>query len=119
MKPEKIIKISIAEDFSKYPAGRYPQDGKYNGTRFREEMLIPRLKKMGGSDLLEVTLDGVAGVGSSFLEEAFGGLVRAGFSKDFLDMHLRVSTEDDSLRDFAKLAIEHISESSAPTTEPT
>ena len=33
--------ISIAEDFSAYPAGRYPADGEYNATTFRKEVLIP------------------------------------------------------------------------------
>ena len=114
MKAGKITKISIAEIFSMYPAGRFPQDGKYNGTNFREIHLVPRLKNLSGSDRLEVSLDGVAGVGSSFLEEAFGGLVRAGYNKDFLQRHLKVTAKDEALRDFAELAMVHISGASGP-----
>lgn len=68
------IKLSIAKDFSEFPAGRHPDDGPYSGERFREELLVPRLKSDGST--VEVDLDGTMGYGSSFLEEAFGGLVR-------------------------------------------
>ncbi|WP_446830176.1 STAS-like domain-containing protein [Candidatus Foliamicus sp.] len=114
MKGGKITKISIAEVFSMYPAGRFRQDGKYNGTEFRDTHLVPRLRDLTGSDRLEVSLDGVAGVGSSFLEEAFGGLVRAGYRKEFLQRHLQVTAKDEALRDFAELAMVHISEASEP-----
>ena len=110
------MKISIAEDFSKYPAGRFPEDGPYNGTTFRKEVLAPRIIELSESEHLEVTLDGVAGVGSSFLEEAFGGLVRSGISKELLRERLIVSAEDDALRDFATLAMKYIDEAIAPST---
>jgi len=71
---EKVIKtINIAADFSKFPGGRFLTDGKYSGERFREEFLVPALK---AHEKIEVELDGTLGYGSSFLEEAFGGLVR-------------------------------------------
>ncbi len=70
------IMISISNDFSRTPAGRYHSDGPFSGQKFREEFLIPKLK--AGSEI-EVDLDGELGYGSSFLEEAFGGLIRAGF----------------------------------------
>ncbi|MCP4501669.1 MAG: STAS-like domain-containing protein [Deltaproteobacteria bacterium] len=64
--------ISIADDFSRYPVGRYLTDGPYSGERFRDEILVPALK-LGQA---VVDFDGGRGYGSSFLEEAFGGLVR-------------------------------------------
>lgn len=67
------IKIIISRDFSEAPAGRYLTDGPYSGERFRDEILFPALKNF---DLVEVELDGTLGYGSSFLEEAFGGLIR-------------------------------------------
>ena len=112
------MKISIAKDFSKYPAGRFPEDGPYNGTTFREEMLVPRLNELTAPERLEVTLDGVAGVGSSFLEEAFGGLVRSGMPKELLEERLIVSAKDETLRDFAKLAKRYIEEATGPATSP-
>ncbi|WP_082223900.1 STAS-like domain-containing protein [Pseudorhodobacter wandonensis] len=72
--------INIAIDFTKFPGGRYPQDGEGNGTSFREKFLLPVLK---ANKTAEVILDGALGYPSSFLEEAFGGLVRTdGYSPE-------------------------------------
>lgn len=68
--------IRIA-DFSEYPAGRVPKDGPDNGTRFRTEILVPALEQaLKNNDVVLVALDDVKSFGSSFLEEAFGGLIR-------------------------------------------
>ena len=105
-----MVRISLAEDFSPFPAGRYhPADGPYTGQRFREEHLVPALGKLGEAERLEVVFGGVEGCGSSFLDEAFGGLVRdAGFSKAFLEKHLRLTTSDSDLKDVVSLAYQHI-----------
>lgn len=66
----KVLKV--ADDFSRSPSGRYLSDGPNSGERFREELLYPALVE----DKVEVNLDGVLTLGSSFLDEAFGGLVR-------------------------------------------
>ena len=66
--------INIAKDYTPYPGGRYPEDGKGNGTTFRKNFLMPILDS---NEHAEVILDGAMGYPSSFLEEAFGGLVRA------------------------------------------
>ncbi|MCY1298750.1 hypothetical protein D9M69_443920 [compost metagenome] len=71
--------IDIPRDFSRHPAGRYLDDGPYNGELFRNRFLEPYIRK---HEHIEINLDGVRGYGSSFLEEAFGGLVRLGFSAD-------------------------------------
>ena len=65
--------ISIANDFSRYPAGRYLEDGPYSGQKFREDILVPALE---ANTKVFVNIDDTRGFGSSFLEEAFGGLVR-------------------------------------------
>lgn len=70
------MSISIAKDFSDVPAGRYVSDGDWTGERFREELLIPALKKADKNNPVIVDISDVEGYGSSFLEEAFGGLVR-------------------------------------------
>jgi hypothetical protein len=67
--------INLAKEFSSTPAGRFSDDGDYSGERFREEFLAPALKD-NGNDKVEIILDGLEGVGSSFWEEAFGGLIR-------------------------------------------
>ena len=86
--------IVVARDFSRSPGGRTVDDGPYSGERFREELLVPALK--AGSDDVEVDLRGALTFGSSFLDEAFGGLVRKHrFSPALLRkrMHIRSDLE--------------------------
>lgn len=76
-KPKTPIVLSIARDFSETPGARFPKEGKWSGEEFREGPLkkaIDRAMALGYQ--LTVDLDGSAGYGTSFLEEAFGGLVR-------------------------------------------
>ena len=102
--------INIANDFSRYPAGRYRADGKFSGAAFRDDLLVPALRKPG-IGLVCVCFDDVAGFGSSFLEEAFGGLIRNNiFEKEFLDAHLRLVATDPELEDFVGLAMKHMEE---------
>ncbi len=78
--------IDIGQDFSDVPSGRFPEDGEYNGQRFRQELLVPALRR---SERVNVDIDHTEGYGSSFLEEAFGGLIRCeGFTKKELDTKL-------------------------------
>jgi hypothetical protein len=69
--------ISIAQDFSPFPGGRYRADGPFSGEKFRDDILLPALvdAEKNGSRVI-VILDGAVGYSSSFLEEVFGGLVR-------------------------------------------
>lgn len=88
--------IRVATDFYDAPAGRFPEDGDYHGERFRNQHLLPALS--AGGEVF-VDLDNTEGYGSSFLEEAFGGLVRlCGYSAR--DLHERLvlkSDEDESV----------------------
>lgn len=90
--------LSIAKDFSRAPAGRYRSDGPHSGEVFREEFLVPRLQE---TDVLIVDMDGTDGYGSSFLDEAFGGLLREhGFTESqFVERIRLVSREDPTFRD--------------------
>lgn len=69
-----MVKVNVAKDFSRYPAGRLKANGNTSGEAFREKFLIPHLSK---GEKIVIELDGAIGYGSSFLEEAFGGAVRA------------------------------------------
>lgn len=90
-------RVSIANDFSRVPAGRYVTDGEMSGENFRKKILEPYLAE-GGEVVID--LDATEGYGSSFLEEAFGGLVRAGHEAATLKRKLQfVSQEDPSLVD--------------------
>ena len=73
------MKINIATDFSDIPIGRTRSDGDVNGEAFREDWLRPNLEKASEGDPLIVNLNGAEGYPASFLEEAFGGLVRKGY----------------------------------------
>jgi len=91
----KTTIINIAKDFSKYPGGRFLADGDFSGTRFRSEVLVPALERY---ECVRIELDGTLGYGSSFLEEAFGGLVReGGFTASDLRNRLDLNTGDENL----------------------
>lgn len=77
--------IDIAKDFSPVPAGRHVSDGDYSGEFFRTSILRPALNNFA---TVEVILDNTEGFGSSFLEEAFGGLIRDGLSAQYINEHL-------------------------------
>jgi hypothetical protein len=88
--------IKIAEDFSIEPAGRYYSDGPFSGQKFRKEYLIESLRDY---DKVIVNFDGIEGSGSSFLDEAFAGLInKEGFSQEQLHNILElISNEDPSV----------------------
>lgn len=71
--------VIVAQQFSRHPAGRTPKDGPFSGQAFRQRFLAPSIRK---KERVIVEFEGTRGAGSSFLEEAFGGLIRDGFSKD-------------------------------------
>lgn len=108
---EDMKTIKVAEDFASAPAGRFPEDGPFNGTAFREGHLVPAL---ADSEVVTIILDGVSGFGSSFLEEAFGGLVRIhAYDKDDLKRRIKVKYEDPGLVFYADSIIDFIDEAEA------
>ena len=83
--------IDIGKDFSEVPGGRHHDDGPDSGQRFREQWLVPALRE---NEIVEVLLDNTEGYGSSFLDEAFGGLIREeGFTREELSTRLIVTAE--------------------------
>ena len=87
--------INIARDFGRYPAGRYLADGPYSGQAFREKILVPALRST--DEIVDIEFDGARGLASSFLEEAFGGLVREGFDPKTLLERLHLHSIDPSI----------------------
>lgn len=96
--------INIATQFSRYPAGRYLADGPYSGEYFRENWLIPALKS---DEETTIEFDGTRGYGSSFLEEAFGGLVRKGFKPEHIKQLLHFKCSDPSIKEEIIDYVEH------------
>lgn len=72
----RVTTIKVARDFSRTPGGRTRSDGDFSAEEFRDEQLVPALKRCTDDEQVCVDLDGGAGYGASFLEEAFGGAVR-------------------------------------------
>lgn len=91
----KLFKIVVADEFSKWPAGRYLSDSNASGERFRNELLIPKLKELmeynkanENKERLYVDFNGVKMAGGSWLEEAFGGAVRESNIRPYDLFHL-------------------------------
>ena len=87
--------LSVARDFSKYPGGRFIKISENSGEEFRDRLLLPALRTNGR---VEVELDGVVGYGSSFLEEVFGGIIRAmkWRTRTEFNQHVAFTSERDS-----------------------
>lgn len=103
--------IDIARDFSDVPSGRFPEDGDFNGQRFREEFLVPLLNE---KNFIDIVLDNAEGYGSSFLEEAFGGLVREhGYDKNFLLSHLHLIANSSAAKRYKTIVEQFIELASA------
>jgi hypothetical protein len=64
----------VATDFAVSPGPRFSRQGPDSGEALRNKLV--RVLKQNPQGLV-VVLDGTSGFGSSFLDEAFGGLVRA------------------------------------------
>ena len=90
-----MITVTVAKDFSRHPAGRFLKDGPYNGELFRKRFLEPHIREQ---DRIVIFLDGTRGYGSSFLEEAFGGLVRLGIPKETVLTKLDLRATKPSLK---------------------
>lgn len=93
----------ICKDFSDAPGGRYIQEGEHSGEEFREKILLPKYEEAEkNNEILEINFDGCFGFGTSFLEEAFGGLVRNHKKKNVLHVIKVVSVEDETIPDLVK-----------------
>lgn len=93
------MRIEIAQQFSRTPAGRYRKDGPFSGEQFRDDVLVPALRQ----GAVEVVLAGAAGYPSSFLEEAFGGLVRvAHFNAADLKKKLSIKAGGDEYQRYER-----------------
>lgn len=87
--------VKIAQDFTRFPSGRYKKSGSTSGEAFRERFLQPPLQL---GEKVTVDFDGTLGYGSSFLEEAFGGIVRAlNLPSEFVLEHLELKSSDPSI----------------------
>ena len=105
-----MTQISIAKDFSEFPIGRSRRDGPYSGQAFLEDYLLPNLKEATAENPLIIDLDDTIGLTASFLEAAFGGLIKKGYKKSDLEKILRLVTTQPSFDSFKVLTWEYIEE---------
>lgn len=107
-----MTKINIGQDFNDNPIGRFYSDGPGSGEEFREEKLLPALKKLKTNEKLEVIIDdGVDGYGSSFLVEGFAGCVKYGhFKSGELLKKLKIKYDDEEFKFFADKIGQYINE---------
>lgn len=111
-----MIELRVADDFSPFLGGRYRDDGPWSGEAFRDDFLKPKvLDAIRGSSTVHVVFDGVAGMPSSFLEEAFGGLLRVLPDVDVrkLTGALKLDAKDPELWPFLQLAVKYMEQQAA------
>lgn len=93
-----MIKLKLSTDFSDTPGGRFIDEGDYSGELFRDSLLIKKVNDAEEKgDFLEIDFDGCYGIGTSFLEESFGGLVRKYHKRNLLNRMRFISTEDETI----------------------
>ncbi len=89
------MKIVIAKDFSDTPGGRKISEGEFSGELFRQQLLLPKYEEaVKKNDKLEIDFDGAFGYPPSFLDEAFGGLVKILNKKNILENIVIISNDD-------------------------
>lgn len=86
------FKIKVVSNFGEKPFGRYPAHGDYSGQEFRKRLLAPALRNHAH---VTIDLTGYNRYGRSFIDEAFGGLVRdEGFTSEKLHSQLKIIHEE-------------------------
>lgn len=110
------LMIDIGNDFTKYPGPRYRRHGRYSGEEFRETILRDKVRE--ALDLgvkLVVKLDTISlSYLNSFLEEAFGGLIRKdGFTREQLDRVLTLHAEKPRFKKYRIMAENAITDEAA------
>src|SRR3546814_19342008 len=85
--------FSIAKDFSPFAGPRYIRQGSHSGEALRSK-LIRFLNSHPGP--VTIVLDGTKGMGSSFLDEVCGGLIRhEGWAKRDIEQGIRFKYRPD------------------------
>ncbi|GAN61619.1 hypothetical protein ACI01nite_24880 [Acetobacter cibinongensis] len=99
--------IKIATDFSRTPGGRHKKLGPASGEEFRG-LLVRKLRE-NPREKFQIIFDGAEGYGSSFLEEAFGGLVRLGtLSKEDISERLVLKAYSSDYQTYVDEAKQYI-----------
>ena len=96
--------FSIADDFSPFPGPRFKEQGPDSGEKL-SRILARKLRETHAK--FRILMDGTTGIGSSFIDQAFGGLVSDhGFNARELEGRLIFVSEVDP--SYVTLAIDSI-----------
>ena len=81
MAEKEIKRLTIAINASDYiyQGPRFVRLGPNSGELFRNEILIPFLERINDGEGAIIDFDGTRIYSPSFLEESFGGAIRAGY----------------------------------------
>ncbi len=89
-----MITIDVAKDFSETPGGRTYGDGVFSAEDFFDNHLDPAFASANG-EKVRILMDGAAGFGASFIDEAFRRVGKK-YGLKCLDQ-LEVVSEDHTL----------------------
>lgn len=87
------MRLDVASQFTRRLGPRYISQSERHdtGEEFRDRLLLPALRNcIQNKEELIVVFDGCSGAGVSFLEESFGGLIRAGVAYQDIKEWLRI-----------------------------
>ncbi|MBC2887294.1 DUF4325 domain-containing protein [Brucella intermedia] len=108
----RVIEVlDIGRDFTLTPGARYKKHGDFSGEEFRTKLLAPALRRVINADgVLNVVIDTVKrSYLVSFLDEAFGGLIRdEGFSLEQTNQHLNIVSSNKRFEKYRILAKNYI-----------
>lgn len=90
MEDKNLLPPIRVADFSKTPNGRTSEDGPYNGYRYRVQFVRPAFKEaLENNKVAQFDFDDIVPPGSSFLDEAFAGLIKEdGYPLDTVKKHI-------------------------------
>lgn len=90
------ITLKIAVEFSETPGVREEIEGDFPGEEFLKKHLLPKFEQaLRENKKLVVDMDDTAGYPTSFLEAAFGGLVRHYHDKRLILRNIEFISKDD------------------------
>lgn len=87
---KQTVNIRLA-DWTRFPGGRFKEDGEHSGEEFREKFLADGVT--AGSDF-EIDFNGIFTVGWSFLDESLGYYVKELGEPEFRN-RFRIIADDD------------------------
>lgn len=100
-----MVTIKVGRDFSDIPIGVHREDSNHSAEAFREDFLIPLLRK----NYVQVDLSGTLGYGASFLQGVFEILYTSGvFNEEYIDTHMRVFCSDSKDRCYVESVYRYI-----------